>query len=78
MSRGALEVAMPGAALALRRCVHPQERVDGLHNDPQLLPPRERLRRIGKVAHPVEALQFVGAQISMPSARQSTALSVAQ
>ena len=30
MSGGALEVAMPGAALALSRRVHPQERIHGL------------------------------------------------
>ena len=56
MSGGALEVAMPGAALALRRRVHPQERVDGLHNDPQLLPPRERLGRGREVAHAPQVL----------------------
>eukprot|EP00964_Phaeocystis_antarctica_P131253 scaffold95131_cov62-Phaeocystis_antarctica.AAC.1 len=47
---------MPGAALALSGRVHPQERIHGLHNDPQLLPPRERLGRCRKVAHAPQVL----------------------
>ena len=47
---------MPGAALALSGRVHPQERIDGLHNDPQLLPPRERLGRGREVAHAPQVL----------------------
>mgnify|MGYP005698777219 CR=1 FL=1 len=53
---GALEVAMPGTALALSGRVHPQERIHGLHNDPQLLPPRERLGRCREVAHAPQVL----------------------
>ena len=56
MGGGALEVAMPGAALVLGRRVQVYERVHGLHNDPQLLPPRERLGRGREVAHAPQVL----------------------
>eukprot|EP00964_Phaeocystis_antarctica_P018022 scaffold9999_cov68-Phaeocystis_antarctica.AAC.2 len=47
---------MPGAALALSGRVHPQERFYGLHNDPQLLPPREWLGRCREMAHAPQVL----------------------
>ena len=56
MGGGALEVAMPGAALVLGRRVQVYERVHGLHNDPQLLPPRERLGRSREVLHAPQVL----------------------
>eukprot|EP00964_Phaeocystis_antarctica_P006767 scaffold3657_cov80-Phaeocystis_antarctica.AAC.5 len=56
LSSGALEVAMPGAALALSGRVHPQERIHGLHDHPQLLPPRERRRCCREVAHAPQVL----------------------
>ena len=47
---------MPGAALVLGRRVQVYERIHGLHNDPQLLPPRERLGRGREVAHAPQVL----------------------
>ena len=57
---GALEVAMPGAALVLGRRVQVYERIHGLHNDPQLLPPRERLRRGREARRPAAWPRVVG------------------
>ena len=47
---------MPGAALVLGRRVQVYERIHGLHNDPQLLPPRERLGRSREVLHAPQVL----------------------
>ena len=47
---------MPGAALVLGRRVQVDERIHGLHNDPQLLPPRERLGRRREVLHAPQIL----------------------
>ena len=53
---GALEVAMPGAALVLGRRMQVQERIHGLHKNPQLLPPRERLGHSREVLHAPQVL----------------------
>eukprot|EP00964_Phaeocystis_antarctica_P008555 scaffold4614_cov74-Phaeocystis_antarctica.AAC.2 len=47
---------MPGAALVLGRRMQVQQRIHGLHKNPQLLPPRERLGRSREVLHAPQVL----------------------